>query len=195
MVPLLSILLLAAAQGTTGQLASERVETAREPEPGFSRLGVQFDAGLPDGVGASAVFRPLRLVNLSAGAITTGLSAGMRGGLHLSPLQGFFRPTIGVDAGRMFEGSTPWVLQAAGLRRYAGYANRTSYDFANLHLGVEVGTRRFSGFVRAGLSRVHARLSDLDPGALDTGGEVSVRGVNLRLQAPSLKLGLVVNLD
>ncbi len=184
---LLPVLLLAAAG-----------EGAAPPEPArsdpFPKFGLQLDAGLPDGIGASFVFRPVRLVNLSAGAVTTGVSAGARVGVHLMPLGGFLRPTVGVEVGRIFEGQVPWVLNFAGADRYTGLAERVSYDFANFQVGLEVGTRKFAVFARAGLGQVHARLAEFDAGQWETGGNVDVRGVNLRLRGPSVKLGVVVNL-
>jgi hypothetical protein len=161
----------------------------------YPKFGLMLDAGLPDGIGASVVFRPVRLVNLSAGAVTSGVSAGARAGVFLMPLGGFFRPTVGVEAGRMFQGQVPWVLETAGARPYADLAKRVEYDFANLQLGLEVGTRNISVFARAGLSQVHARVLEVEEAALATGGAVTARGLHLRFRGPSVKLGLIANLD
>ena len=187
MTGLLPVLLLAAVgEGTVV------TEPKPPPPPSFPKLGLQLDAGLPDGIGASLVFRPVRLLNLSAGAVTTGVSAGARVGVHLMPFGGFLRPTVGVEVGHIFEGQVPWVLNIAGAERYTSLAQRVSYSFANAQVGLEVGTRKFAVFARAGLGQVHARLSEFDAGRWDTGGNVDVRGLNLRFRGPSVKLGVVV---
>ena len=160
------------------------------------RLGVMVDVGLPDGAGASLLYRPLPGLRLAVGGMTNAVSAGLRAGLTLEPLRTFVRPSLTLEGGHYFEGNANAVA-----RRVSGdpsfdsqLLERFSYDFANAHLGLEIGAaRRLSFFLHAGVSRVWldvANVSETLQRATQTGW--SAQPVHVQLNSVSAKLGFIL---
>lgn len=199
---------LAAAPATAAEAAPDTPTPARRvvlpmppppaphlPRADLPRVGVQLDAGVPDGAGLSVVVRPLRALQAHAGVVTHGGSAGGRLGLTWVPFAAFVRPTLTLEAGHYLPGDFNRVARLA-LRRpdfQSGLLERIHYDFANAHLGLEVGSQRVAFSLRGGLSYMAVSA----PGERDVelpgdGGRTTVDGARLRLTLPSLKLGFAV---
>ncbi len=183
---------------TAAALTASLLATA--PSPGVEaprRVGFAFEAGIPEGVGASVVVRPIRAVRLQFGPATNGFAMGARAGLVLSPLQTFARPTLSAHVGRFNDGDMRGLfrLQNGTAGPAATLASKVSYDFASAHLGLELGRpERFSFFVRLGATRVRARLPAMQDAARELFGatSVSARPPLLHLTGPSAQLGFVV---
>jgi hypothetical protein len=159
--------------------------------PKASSFGLLVDVGVPDGLGLCGLWRPWAFATLSVGGLTTGGSGGIRGGLTLQPLGEWVRPGVTVEVGQVFAGNVTWVLSAFGARKLGGVLERAEYRFANAHLGVELGGRYVSRFVRAGLSHVDATVHAVNVSWAEqvqpTFGPISFRATH-----PSAKLGVLV---
>ncbi|MBI5549837.1 MAG: hypothetical protein HY901_38615 [Deltaproteobacteria bacterium] len=162
-----------------------------ERQPWF---GAQIDAGLPEGFGGSLLFRPWYFLRANFGVVTNTAAAGIRGGLTLIPFRFYVTPTLGFEAGHLFEGDLNGTLQAilSEAEMPEGMLERVSYSFYSGHLGLELGAPdRFVVYLRGGLSRVDATLQgtvqQLSGSAYLDPGEVHVE-----LTIPSAKLGMLL---
>jgi hypothetical protein len=195
----------------TGALASvplaaraAEVTTAAEPAPPaeparLPLLGLMADAGLPDGVNAALVLRPASWLRAEVGAGYNMISPGVRAGLTLIPFG--WGPSATLEAGHYFDGN------ANGLaRKFAGsdfkdsaLLDRIGYDYANAHLGFELGQRRMTFYVHAGMSYVRAKLHNADSvlqaeagSILGEGSTVSIKkDPSVRGIVPSAKMGII----
>jgi hypothetical protein len=168
-----------------------------KPEP--PRFGVAADAGAPEGLVLSALWRPARYVRLSAGPSWNYVAFGLHAGATVVPWQWAFAPTLSAEAGHYFSGDLTWLATDAGgvpaglepLLRHVGYS------YASVLLGVELGDPRGLSFsIRAGLSYLSlvargtttTNVSGGIPSATDA--RVELTDPRLRATMPSVKLGL-----
>ncbi|WP_426752806.1 hypothetical protein [Myxococcus sp. Y35] len=163
-------------------------------------LGLMLDVGVPEGAGASLAFRPLRMLRLHGGLVHNGIALGARAGVSFIPWQGFVRPTLTAEAGRLPEqNARATVERFVGALGPAGLLlERVGYDFANAHLGLEVGSpRRFSFFLRGGLSYVRADVHGVQPWSEARNADVTVERITTpRVSGtlPTIKLGFLLYL-
>ncbi len=166
-------------------------------------FGLGGDVGVPDGVVGSLVVRPFSWLRLQGGLGTNGISRCWRGGLTLLPFRA--GPSLTAEYGRYGEGN------ANGLaRKFVGddfegspLLERVGYEFGNLHLGLDFGSRRFVFFIHGGYSFVRGQIRNVDTaiadsanaaGSADSGTtEVSVRqDPKVKATGTSVKLGLII---
>jgi hypothetical protein len=128
------------------------------------RLGVMLDAGVPDGGTASLVYRPLSRVRLSAGVSHNIVGPGVRGGITLSPLNTWIRPTIAGTYGRYFErDANPAIRMVTGDDDFSSpQLEKFGYDYADAHVGLELGRKRVTFYLNAGITRVTGNVRNLD---------------------------------
>jgi hypothetical protein len=167
-------------------------ENVREAEPQVLRLGVLVDVGIPDGAGASLVVKPTTWLRVQAGAIGNGIGAGVRAGLVLSPLDWPVRPTLSVEAGHYFDGDASWLLGDASSAALKSFLSRVSYDFAEGHLGLEFGSKRFAFFLRAGLAYVDVSVPNPTQLLSNQAADGTGQAAHIRSPLPSAKLGFVL---
>jgi hypothetical protein len=160
-VTLLALAGMIAAAGTA----------AAEPRP---RLGVMVDAGVPDGGNASLVYRPVSRVRLAAGVSHNLVGPGVRGSVTLAPLTTWITPTLSATYGRFFERDASKVARiVTGDDILESPAHeRFGYDYADAHLGLELGRERVTFFLHGGVTRVRGQVHDLDENNND--GEATV---------------------
>jgi hypothetical protein len=176
--------------------------TAIESPPASHRLpclGVMADAGLPDGANASLVFRPLRWLRVHGGGGYNLVSTGVRAGATVVPFA--MGPSATLEAGHYFDGNANGAVQ-----RFAGQSfstpllERFGYDYANFHLGIDLGYRRVTFYLHGGMSYVRAQVHNLDsvvasqtPSSDGNGStEVSIKqDPTVRAWFPSAKLGFI----
>lgn len=140
------------------------------------KVRVGTDVALPDGIAVSASLAPLPHVRITAAALTNVIGFGARGGVQLVPFSDWtLHPLFGVDGGRYFSGR-PKNLVANGPESF-------TYDFGNLHAGLELKLGRFELFVLGGVSRVWTR------------GELGETNLDLEGTLPSAKAGFAVKLN
>ena len=186
-----------AAQPTTTRGAAAS-HIARVPH-----LGVMTDLGVPDGAAVSLALRPTRAVRVELGVAHNGVSPGVRAGISWIPFGSWATPTLGVAYGRFFErDANPLVRMLGGDPTFSSpVLERISYDFANARVGLELGRKRFTLFLHAGISLVTGAIHNLDaalkPDPSSKGGSmvtVSTTDPRVRVIGVSASLGFVLYL-
>ncbi len=156
-------------------------------------LGVQLEAGFPDGAGASLNASPTRWLRVHVAGLTNGAGAGVRLGVTVSPLGAvlrYVRPILGVDAGWFFNGDATWLPGLPDNAMLKSVLRDVSYGFANAQVGFELGNATFCFVIRGGLSYLDLTLGNPK---VDLGGAtLSVSGLGLRGLVPSARIGFMV---
>ena len=112
-----------------------------------------MDVGLPDGAALGLVVRPrfdwLRI----GGAVThNGIAPGFRLGVTIDPIDFPIAPTLTIEGGHYWQGTLPTVQNSPTV----------GYNYANIHLGLEIGNRaNFRFFLRGGVSYVDVSASNI----------------------------------
>lgn len=164
-------------------------------EPGS--LGVMVDAGVPDGLTGSLVFRPLSMLHVHGGVGTNLISYGVRGGASLYLLPFAISPSLNAEVGRYFAGNANDAAYRVGLTDEGDMPllREVGYDYANLHLGLDIGRERLSFYIHAGMSAVRGKVKNLGELIAEDADEDLTFEVNgdptVRLVTPSARLGLL----
>ena len=191
----------AAAERTTAIL--EQQAEPSKPKPRITHLGMTIDAGLPDGAGASIVYRPWKWLRVRAGGNYNGVSGGISGGVTLLPPVFFpILPTATIEAGHYFEGDANWIARLATGNQSTDIASlkRVSYDYVNGHLGLEFGAQnRFVFYIHGGFTYLHTTINDLqttinqqNSGSGSSTTTVTVKDPVVNAIVPSGKLGFLI---
>lgn len=166
-----------------------------------THFGVLLDAGVPDGIGASAVFRPWKWLRVHAGGAYNGISGGIRAGVTVLPPMFFpVLPTATLEVGHAFEGDANWIV-----RKFSSdpsFSNptlrRVSYDYVNGHLGLELGAQNsFVFYIHGGVSYLSGTAREFQK-TLDQGGASSgdttftAKDPKVSLVAPTGKVGFIL---
>ncbi|MGA7121545.1 MAG: hypothetical protein WBY94_15680 [Polyangiaceae bacterium] len=148
-VTIVASLLSAADAGAAANvvLAPPAPDTDRTPSgvaPGHRTFGMFMDLGVPDGVALGLVVRPAFDWLRIGGAVThNGMAPGARFGVTLDPVAAPVGPTLTVEGGHYWGGKLPMISDSPSI----------AYNYANFHLGLEVGNRAtFRFFLRGGVS-------------------------------------------
>jgi hypothetical protein len=160
-------------------------------------LGVMLDVGAPDGVGISAVVRPVRWLRINAGLTTNTLSLGLRGGISLVPLTTFITPSINLDLGHYFDANYNELVD-----RFGGIPLQTTvpindvgFNYGGASVGLELGKpERFSVSLRVGLARGSLVIDDAQQLLRDVTGDQTLTATPLsfRFTTPAVKLGFLL---
>jgi hypothetical protein len=119
--------------------------TSPAPAPRNRFIGLSTDVGLPDGLALGVSVRPWPWLRLGVSATYNALAPGLRAGFTVDPLPTVVAPTFTFEGGHAFGGRLPGVRTMPSV----------SYDYVNLHLGLEFGRRSsFRVFLRGGASWV-----------------------------------------
>lgn len=175
--------------------ASSLAAQAADAAPG--NIGVMFDAGVPDGLTGSVVYRPHHLVNVHGGLGTNLISVGVRAGASLYVLPTTVAPTVNVEVGHYFAGDANATANRLGITEDSDspILREVGYQYANFHLGVDVGRDRMSFYFHAGFSALRAKLHNLDElVAEDANEDLTVRigeGATASIVAPSARIGFL----
>jgi len=162
-------------------------------------VGVMADVGLPDGAGASLVYRPMKWLRVTGGGTYNMISSGVRAGASLLPFG--WGPSLTVEGGHYFDGDANGLVRKFAGASYQSNAvlERVGYDYANAHLGLDLGYRRVTFFIHAGMSFIRASVHNIDQAIQsDSGSSSTTVAVKqdpiIRAFTPSAKLGLIVYL-
>ncbi len=171
---------------TFGAFGASTAAAADAP-PRYRWLGLQADVGVPDGAGIGAVVRPgITWARLEASYTYSMVASGVRGGITIDPLATIVAPTLTIEGGAAFDGELP-----ASWLHLSGNA-RVNYQYANVHLGLELGRRdSWRIFIRGGATGVRAEAADLHSAT----GAMSASADRLDVNATVLgtaKVGFVV---
>lgn len=149
-------------------------------KPRFRWFGLQLDAGAPDGVALGVIVRPsLNWLRLNASGTWNYLSYGVRGGLTLDPINFPIAPTLTVEGGHFFYGTIP------------SEQLQVSYDYLNLHGGLDFGKRdviRF--FIHGGVSYMNVYTKNFST-LFNHSDTITLSDPTFSVRAaPSLKVGI-----
>ncbi len=161
------------------------------------RWGLDVEAGVPEGVAASAVFRPVPEIRLFAGPAWNYIGWGVQGGVTLIPWHLGVSPLVSVEGGRYFSSDASFLARSSSSgvpKELEPLLKDVNYDYAAAHRGVEFGARdSFAVSLRLGLAYVSATAS----GTATTSGTSSAGAYTLALTdphirgtVPSVKLGV-----
>jgi len=206
-LPLLAILAIgtpALAQGSAVQTVEQPRPTAPVAARPLPWMGVMADAGLPDGMQGSLVLRPARWFRTSLGGGYNMISKGVRMGATLVPWgRG---PSGTLEVGRYFDGDANAAARSflgAGFQG-APVLERIGYDYANAHLGLDLGYKRVTFYIHGGMSYVRGTIHNAerqissDPqinGTNANGTTISIKqDPTIKVIGPSAKIGLIVYL-
>jgi len=165
-------------------------------------VGLMVDAGVPDGATGSLLWRPLDQLRLHAGGSYNGVSPGVRAGLTVSPWQAVVTPSLTLEAGHFFPGdANPMVERFTGADADDPALRDVAYDYVNAHVGLEIGHKRVTFYLRAGMTRAWSRVRNIngsiEASSFDNDGGITVDvrdDPRIRVQAPSAKLGFIIYL-
>jgi hypothetical protein len=158
---------------------------ASADETRFKYVGAQVDVGAPDGVGLGVVVRPkLNWLRLNLSGTYNAMAPGIRGGFTLDPIKFPIAPTFTLEGGHAFEGKVPGTKDLPSF----------SYDYLNLHSGLEFGNRdsvRF--FIHAGPTYMNVFTSNFADSIGNVNKSISISDPTISARLiPTAKLGLVV---
>jgi hypothetical protein len=126
------------------------------------RFGLMLDAGVPDGANASLVFRPFGWFRVHAGGGTNLIGPGMRAGVSVLPIPGI---SLNAEGGHYFAGDANQLA-----RMFSGDSTvdvpalrSVGYDYANLHLGLELSFSWMTLYIHGGMSYIRGQVHELAP--------------------------------
>jgi hypothetical protein len=193
------VLALAAPALAEAPQAAFAAEPQEESEPALKHLGLALQTGLPDGFTGSVVYRPWSWLRAHGGAGYNMIGVSMQGGLALIPFG--WGPSLTLEGGHYFEGNANGLARKMAGASFEDSAllERVGYDYANAHLGLELGERTFTFFIHGGMSYVSTELHNVDVALKDVGmnspdsPELSISAPpKVHAFVPSLKLGFIV---
>jgi hypothetical protein len=163
-------------------------------------VGVLLDVGVPSGLQGALALRATPRLRLEAGGGYNGVNAGIRGGASLSLLPAWITPVVAVEAGRFFRGDANpmarWLTGDEGLDE--PLLRDVGYDFANLHLGVELGYARVTFYAHAGLGTMRFAVRNLEESVAALAPEPDGYTLEVRRDpvaralGPTGKMGMVI---
>lgn len=155
------------------------------------RFGLMVDAGLPDGANGSLVYRPFSFLRVHAGGGHNLVGAGVRMGMDLLPFGSGV--SLSVDGGHFFTGDANPLMKLLGKEDEVEALRNVSYDYANFHLGFEVGQKYATFYVRGGVSYINGVVKDPGMTSLDAYTDIAFHGdPKVKAWAPSARVGLIV---
>jgi hypothetical protein len=173
---------------------------AASETPAAPRIGAGVDLGLPDGATVSIVVRPIRSIRAHAGMSHNLISLGERVGLTWVPLSWWASPTLSVEYGHYADGNAnPLVRMVSGDASFSSaILDRVGYDYANAHVGLELGRRWFTFYIHAGYSRITSTVHNLSAETMsESAGTTTVtfsKDPSVRLWSVSARAGFIVYL-
>lgn len=186
---------LAGTGSTTVAQREVAVAASRTPStPARTRhygLGadIGFSGPLPD-AGLLFALRPIRWIQVQAGAGYNGIAFGVNGGATvISPL--VVPLSLTCEAGHYFEGDANKVVrwfssdvqEIASLRRF-------SYDYLNLLGGIEFGREHLSFYLRGGVTWMRTTINDFAQSVHDVAQvDLQASDPKVTYRGPTLKLG------
>jgi hypothetical protein len=175
--------------------SGSRKRTLDDDEGSQTIIGLGIDGGAPGGGGLTLLVRPLWWLRLNGGLAYNVVGFGFRGGITLAPADWAVTPTLNLDAGRYLSGDMNKFVTVSDPSERA-LLSKTTYTFATAQLGLEFGSqRRFSFYLRGGITYVYSRLSGADITAIaashngDPNNTFTVGDAKISAIAPCASLG------
>jgi hypothetical protein len=167
-----------------------------EPYPKF---GLRFGLGVPHGVTADLVVRPLPSLRLMAGPAWNYLSYGIQGGIALTPVRWYISPVLEASAGHFFHSNLSSLYKPKPGDRVdpTQLLEKVAYDYVSGHFNLEFGSPRgFTFSMGVGLTwfwmTLHGSATALpDPASTGQPWTVTMSNPTVRAVIPSLRLGFL----
>lgn len=171
-------------------------EAAPAPRVELPRFGLEVDAGAPEGLVLSALWRPVPYLRLWGGPNWNYAALGYHAGATVVPWAWAIAPTLSVEAGRYYSSDLTWLAKdSSGVpAALEPLLKDVGYTYASLQVGLELGSPRGLALsIRGGLSYVslvaHGTATVNASGGA-TGARVELTDPHLRATFPSVKVGL-----
>jgi hypothetical protein len=164
------------------------------PQQHWRSRGIMLDAGLPDGVMASWVHRVDLQLRVHAGAGHNGIAPGARAGITLLALPTWISPSLTFELGHYARGDAqPLVDRLLGAQQPLPVLREVGYTWGNAHAGVELGRRRLTFQLHAGISYVHGTLRNVTETLGGDGPSVEVHDEpRVFIRTVSARAGLIL---
>jgi hypothetical protein len=158
-------------------------------------IGVGLDLGvsgpLPD-LGVMAAYEPFRFVRVAAGLDHNILGLGVKG--SVTAINPYVVPvSLTTEFGHFFESDANWVIKKFNKDQKEDIASlkKVTYDYVNLLLGFEAGSRLVRFYIRGGTSWATATASDFQATLKMSNINISrASDPKISYQGPVFKLGL-----
>jgi hypothetical protein len=176
------------AETIEAALAARRAET-------WPHVGLMVDAGIPDGAIGSLVVRPWQWLRAYGGGGSNSVSRGWRGGLSLVPFG--IGPSVSVEYGHYADGNANGLVRHLVSSDFAGspLLDRIGYDYVNAHAGLDFGGKHVIFFVHGGISKVWAKVHNLNDAVKGSGSSSTTVEVSqdpkVTVVGSSVKVGLI----
>ena len=147
-------------------------------------FGLQLDLGVPDAAAFGFVYRPVKYVRGEVAGTYNYLSEGVRVGITALPFGRILSFTV--EGGKYFDGNANKFTS-----KNEPVLDAVSYDYANLHAGLDFGRQRATFFIHGGMSYLSTEIKNLNQqfSGVSFGGNPT-----LTAWFPSFKLGLIIYL-
>jgi len=174
-------------------MVAVEADTGTTQPASVSHYGLTADIGVSGPLldaGLLLTLRPIRWIQVQAGSGYNGFAFGVRGGATLvNPL--FVPFSLTCEGGHYFEGDANKVVhwfssdaqEIASLRKF-------SYDYFNLLGGLELGSQRFSIYLRGGVTWMHTTIKEFEQSVRDV-TQVDLRSSDPKVsyRGPTFKVG------
>ena len=160
------------------------------------KLGLQLDAGAPDGAGLLVLFRPFRWLRVNGGLAYNYLGVGVRGGFSLVPVHWEVTPTLNFDLGHYFSGGLTKFVTPANEGERALYSDAAD-DYWSAQVGLEFGSQDgFAFYLRGGITHLSATTSAQNLtrylNAAASSQYIARRDLDFTALLPSVRLGILI---
>jgi hypothetical protein len=128
----------------------------------FNFLGLKLDAGVPSGLGAAIVAKPVRFLQLELGGTTTLTGGGVKAGVQLM-VPWYLSPGVLIEGGGQWAGNLNRLATIIGFSDpKIALLNDVSYNYANFYGTLGVGHSNWFMFnIYAGYSYITGTTNGL----------------------------------
>jgi hypothetical protein len=161
-------------------------------------VGLMVDAGVPEGLGASLVYRPHGLLRLHVGGgHNLAAGPGVNAGLSLRLVDWVIAPSLNVSGGRYFEANANGTvgMLVGDPQLDSPVLREVGYYYTSGHVGLEFGAETVTVFLHAGMSVVRARIHNLEAvvaAANDSDATISIsEDPRVVVAGPTARAGLI----
>lgn len=150
--------------------------------PRYRFVGLDFQAGVPDGGSIGLILRPFYFTQFEWAGTYNGIAPGVRVGLTIDPIPWAISPTLTAEGGATFSGPVPFMSNPPNVE----------YKYANLHVGLAMGNWRVWRFyVRGGMSWIDLQTHNLGNAFNNTDPSVAMGDARVYGWIPSAKIGFM----
>lgn len=166
----------------TSKVVVAETPTPKPVAPRYRFVGLNFQAGVPDGGSIGLILRPLYFTQFEWAGTYNGIAPGVRVGLTIDPIPWAISPTLTAEGGATFSGPVPFMSNPPNVE----------YKYANLHVGLAMGNWRVWRFyVRGGMSWIDMQTHNLEAALNINEPTVAIGDARVYGWFPSAKIGFM----